>query len=123
MVAHREKVDLAEVLIRQACAKQGIGRDQLIIHADRDSSMTSKSVEFLLADLGITQSYSRPHVSNDNPYSKSQFKTFKYRPDFPGQRQIKPGSGGARPSVDATRGPHRLGAGLRISNLRSCLGW
>lgn len=83
MVASRESAGLAEVLIRQTCAKQGIARDQLTIHADRGSSMTSKPVAFLLADLGITQSHSRPHVSNDNPFSEAQFKTLKYRPDFP----------------------------------------
>ncbi len=85
MVANRESAALAEVLIRQTCAKQGIGRDQLTIHADRGSSMTSKPVAFLLADLGITQSHSRPHVSDDNPFSEAQFKTLKYRPDFLGQ--------------------------------------
>src|SRR6185312_10944983 len=85
MVASRESAALAEVLIRQTCAKQGIGRDQLTIHADRGSSMTSKPVAFLLADLGVTQSHSRPHVSDDNPYSEAQFKTLKYRPDFPGR--------------------------------------
>jgi putative transposase len=83
MVASRESAALAEVLIRQTCAKQGIGRGQLTVHADRGSSMTSKPVAFLLADLGVTQSHSRPHVSNDNPYSEAQFKTLKYRPDFP----------------------------------------
>jgi putative transposase len=83
MVATRESAALAEVLIRQTCAKQGIGRDQLTIHADRGSSMTSKPVAFLLADLGVTQSHSRPHISDDNPFSESQFKTLKYRPDFP----------------------------------------
>ena len=85
MVASRESAALAEVLIRQTVAKQDIGRDQLTIHADRGSSMTSKPVAFLLADLGVTQSHSRPHVSDDNPYSEAQFKTLKYRPDFPGQ--------------------------------------
>jgi putative transposase len=85
MVASRESAALAEVLIRQTCAKQGIGADQLTIHADRGSSMTSKPVAFLLADLGVTQSHSRPHVSDDNPFSESQFKTLKYRPDFPGR--------------------------------------
>jgi putative transposase len=85
MVASRESAKLADVLIRQTCAKQAIGRDQLTVHADRGSSMTSKPVAFLLADLGITQSHSRPHVSNDNPFSESQFKTLKYRPDFPGR--------------------------------------
>jgi putative transposase len=83
MVASRESAALAEVLIRQTCAKQGIEADQLTIHADRGSSMTSKPVALLLADLGITQSHSRPHVSDDNPFSESQFKTLKYRPDFP----------------------------------------
>ena len=83
MVATRESAALAEKLIAATCAKQGIGRDQLTIHADRGSSMTSKPVAFLLADLGVTQSHSRPHVSNDNPYSEAQFKTLKYRPGFP----------------------------------------
>jgi putative transposase len=85
MVAHRESAALAELLIRQTCTKQHIGADQLTIHADRGPSMTSKPVAFLLADLGITQSHSRPHVSNDNPFSESQFKTLKYQPDFPGR--------------------------------------
>jgi putative transposase len=85
MVASRESEQLADVLIRQTCAKQAIKRAQLTIHADRGSSMTSKTVTQLLVDLGVTQSHSRPHVSNDNPYSESQFKTLKYRPDFPGQ--------------------------------------
>jgi putative transposase len=83
MVATRESAALAEKLIADTCAKQDITRGQLAIHADRGSSMTSKPVAFLLADLGITQSHSRPHVSNDNPYSEAQFKTLKYRPDFP----------------------------------------
>ena len=83
MVASRESAALAEVLIRQTCTKQGIGANQLTIHADRGSSMTSKPVAFLVADLGVTQSHSRPHVSDDNPFSEAQFKTLKYRPDFP----------------------------------------
>jgi putative transposase len=83
MVATRESAPLAEVLIRQTLAKHGIQRKQLTIHADRGSSMTSKPVTFLLADLGVTQSHSRPHVSDDNPFSEAQFKTLKYRPDFP----------------------------------------
>jgi len=83
MVATCESAALAEKLIAATCAKQHISAGQLAIHADRGSSMTSKPVAFLLADLGITQSHSRPHVSNDNPYSESQFKTLKYRPDFP----------------------------------------
>ena len=85
MLAARESAVLAEKLISDTCAKQGISRGQLTIHADRGSSMTSKPVAFLLADLGITQSHSRPHVSNDNPFSEAQFKTLKYRPYFPGR--------------------------------------
>jgi putative transposase len=63
--------------------KQHVDRDQLTIHADNGSSMASKPVAFLLADLGVTKTHSRPHVSNDNPYSEAHFKTLKYRPDFP----------------------------------------
>ena len=83
MVASRESGTLARKLIEQSCEKQGIQSSQLSIHSDRGSSMTSKPVAFLLADLGITKSLSRPYVSNDNPYSESHFKTLKYRPDFP----------------------------------------
>ncbi len=83
MVATCESAALAEKLIAATCHKQGIGRGQLSIHADRGFSMTSKPVALLLADLGVTQSHSRPHVSNDNPYSEAQFKTLKYRPGFP----------------------------------------
>lgn len=83
MVAHREHADLAERLIAETIAKQDIPAGQLTLHADRGSSMTSKPVAFLLADLGVTKTHSRPHVSNDNPYSEAQFKTLKYRPGFP----------------------------------------
>jgi putative transposase len=83
MVASRESAVLAQKLIAGTCAKQGISRGQLAIHADRGSSMTSRPVALLLAGLGVTQSHSRPHVSNDNPYSEAQFKTLKYRPGFP----------------------------------------
>jgi len=83
MIAERESAVLAEELISQTCARQGIERGQLTIHADRGSAMTSKPVAFLLADLGVTKTHSRPHVSNDNPYSEAQFKTMKYRPDYP----------------------------------------
>ena len=83
MVAHRELAVLAKKLIEETCKKQGIEPGQLTIHADRGSSMTSKTVAFLMADLGVTKSHSRPSVSNDNPYSESQFKTMKYRPQFP----------------------------------------
>jgi putative transposase len=69
--------------IHETWPRQRIARDQLTIHADRGSAMTSKSVAFLLADLGITKTHRRPHVSNDNPFSEAQFKRLKYRPDFP----------------------------------------
>jgi putative transposase len=83
MVAHREQDALAKRLIEESCLKQQIQPDQLTIHADRGSSMTSKAVAHLLADLGVTKTHSRPHVSDDNPYSESQFKTLKYCPEFP----------------------------------------
>ena len=83
LVADAESSALAETLIRETCERQGIEPGQLTIHADRGSSMKSKPVAMLLADLGITKTHSRPHVSNDNPYSEAQFKTLKYRPDFP----------------------------------------
>ncbi len=83
MVAHRESATLAEKFISLTCARQGINPQQLTIHADRGSAMTSKPVALLLADLGVTKTHSRPHVSNDNPFSEAQFKTLKYRPDFP----------------------------------------
>ena len=83
MIAHRESAALAERLISETCERQGIQREQLTLHADRGTSMRSKAVALLLSDLGVTKSHSRPHVSNDNPFSESQFKTMKYRPDFP----------------------------------------
>lgn len=83
MIAERELASLAEELIAVTCIRQGIQPGQLTIHADRGSSMTSKPVAFLLADLGVTKTHSRPHVSNDNPFSESHFKTMKYRPDYP----------------------------------------
>jgi len=78
-----ESQEIAEELISQTCEKQNIVPGQLTIHADRGSSMTSKSVATLMADLGVIKSHSRPHVSNDNPYSEAQFKTMKYRPTYP----------------------------------------
>jgi putative transposase len=83
MVAHRESARLAQKLIAETCARQGIAPGALTLHADRGSSMTSKPVALLLADLGVTKTHSRPHVSNDNPFSEAQFKTLKYRPEFP----------------------------------------
>jgi putative transposase len=83
LIADCESASLAKQLIAETCAKQGIDLDQLILHSDRGSAMTSKTVALLLATLGVSKSHSRPHVSNDNPYSESQFKTMKYRPDYP----------------------------------------
>ena len=83
MLAHREQAELATKLIAETVEKQNVCEDKLIIHSDRGPSMTSHSVSQLLISLGVTKSHSRPHVSNDNPFSESQFKTMKYRPDFP----------------------------------------
>ena len=83
MVASRESAALGKRLIAEAAAKQNIRPGQVTLHADRGSPMTSKSLALLLADLGLTKSHSRPHVSDDNPFSEAQFKTVKYRPDFP----------------------------------------
>lgn len=83
LIAERESSTLAQRLIADSVDKHKIPPGQLTIHADRGTSMTSKPVAFLLADLGITKTHSRPQNSNDNPYSEAQFKTLKYRPDFP----------------------------------------
>jgi len=83
MVAHRESAELAKRLIAETLAKQGIEPGTLTLHADRGSSMKSKPVALMLSDLGVLKSHSRPHVSNDNPFSEAQFKTLKYRPAFP----------------------------------------
>ena len=82
-VQHQETALLAERLIAETLAKQQIPRDQLTIHADRGSAMRSKPVAFLLSDLGVTKTHSRPYTSTDNPYSEAHFKTLKYRPGFP----------------------------------------
>ncbi|MGH8471798.1 MAG: IS3 family transposase, partial [Gammaproteobacteria bacterium] len=83
MIAPQESAELAHTLIAATCDKEGIARGQLTLHADRGTSMRSKPVAMLLADLGVTKSHSRPHVSDDNPYSEAQFKTLKYQPYFP----------------------------------------
>ena len=83
MVAPRELAVLEKRLIEQRLGKQGVEQDHLVIHSDWGPSMTSKSVALLLADLGITKSLLQPHVSNGYPYSESQFKTLKYRQEFP----------------------------------------
>ena len=83
MIAPRESAELAEQLIAQTVAKQNIAPGELTLHADRGTSMRSRTVAELLLDLEVTKSHSRPYVSDDNPFSEAQFKTLKYRPDFP----------------------------------------
>ena len=83
MLASHESADLARRLIRETIEKEHVDADQLTIHSDRGPAMKSHTVAQLLATLGVTKSHSRPHVSNDNPFSESQFKTLKYRPEFP----------------------------------------
>lgn len=83
MVAPGESAELAGKLIRESVEKQGVVPGQLHIHADNGPSMSSKALALKLADLGVTKSHSRPYVSDDNPFSESQFKTMKYRPGFP----------------------------------------
>ncbi len=83
MIADGESATLAKQLIAATCEKQAITPDRLTLHADRGSSMKSKLVAQLLSDLGVTKTHSRPYTSDDNPFSEAQFKTLKYRPDFP----------------------------------------
>jgi putative transposase len=85
MVSPAETGELAEAFIADTLARHGINPNQLTLHADRGTSMTSKPVAQLLVDLGVARSHSRPHVSNDNPYSEANFKTLKYCPAFPGR--------------------------------------
>jgi len=83
MITTRETAELAEAFIAETCHQEGIRPDQLTLHADRGSAMTSKCVAELLSDLGVAKTHSRPHVSNDNPFSEAQFKTVKYHPTCP----------------------------------------
>lgn len=83
MLARNESARLGKQLLLEAYEKQNVQPGQLTVHADRGSAMISKSMALLLADLGVTRTHSRPHVSNDNPFSESHFKTLKYRPQFP----------------------------------------
>jgi len=85
VVSESERSGLASDFIEQTCSKQNIKPEQLTLHADRGPSMTSKLVANLLGDLGVTKTHNRPYVSDDNPYSESQFKTLKYCPEFPKQ--------------------------------------
>jgi len=113
-IQHRESAGVAEQLIAQAVSQQQIEAGQLTLHADRGSSMTSKPVAFLLADLGVTKTHSRPYTSSDNPYSEAQFKTLKYRPEFPGRfESIEQARSFGRPFFDWYNHQHRhSGIGL-----------
>jgi putative transposase len=82
-LAEYESADLAQQLIAESCRKQAIAREQLTLHADRGAAMIAKSLARFLSDLGVDKSHSRPHTPDDNPYSEAQFKTMKYRPDYP----------------------------------------
>jgi putative transposase len=83
MLAYRESAELGKRLIEQTIERQNLCPGTLTVHADRGPAMKSKVVALFLAELGVTKTHSRPSVSNDNPYSESQFKTMKYRPEFP----------------------------------------
>ena len=83
MVADRESAELAKQLLDETIRKYPIPAGQLTVHSDRGKVMRSKSVALLYADLGVAKSFSRPYVSDDNPFSESQFRTLKYRPNFP----------------------------------------
>jgi putative transposase len=83
MIAHQEGAELAKQFLEETIGKHQVPAGQLTIHADRGRVMRSKPVAFLMADLGVTKTHSRPYVSDDNPYSERQFRTLKYRPEFP----------------------------------------
>ena len=85
LVAGAENAGRARALIEETCEKYGIARDTLTLHSDRGSPMRAKTTAELFVDLGVAASFSRPRVSNDNPFSEAQFKTLKYRPEFPGR--------------------------------------
>jgi putative transposase len=113
-LAPRESGTLAQQLIAETCSKQSIVPGQLTVHADRGSSMKSKMVAQLLADLGVTKTHSRPYVSDDNPFSESQFRTMKYRPEFPERfGSIQDGRAFCRPFFDwYNTQHHHSGIGL-----------
>ncbi len=110
VIAERESTALAERLIRETVEKQNVQHGELTVHADRGPAMRSKPVAQLLADLGITKTHNRPHVSNDNPFSESQFKTLKYHPGFPDRfGSLEDGRAFARPFFDWYNHEHRHG--------------
>lgn len=82
-VADAESATLFKALFVETLAKHAVPPGQLTLHADRGGPMKAKATALLLADLGVTKSHSRPHTSNDNPFSEAHFKTLKYQPQFP----------------------------------------
>lgn len=83
LIAERESSELARLLVAESYQKQGVDPEQLTLHADRGPAMTSQSLAQLLGKLGVTKSHSRPYTPDDNPFSEAQFRTMKYRPDYP----------------------------------------
>jgi len=123
LIAEAESAVLAEKLLADTITKQVIDRDTLTIHADNGSSMASKPVAFLLADLGVTKTHSRPHTSNDNPYSESHFRTLKYRPDFPRHLRLHRRRPGVLPTL-LHLVQHRAPAFRhRLAHTRQCPLW
>jgi len=121
MIAERESEELAQELIRETCAKQGIQPGQLTLHADNGSAMIAKSVAQLLIDLEVVKSHSRPHVSDDNPYSEAQFKTLKYRPDYPERFGCLADARAWAQAFFAWYNQEHHHTGLDFSRLRSCI--
>ena len=113
-VQYRETAQLATALIEQAAEQHQITPEILTLHADRGAPQRAKPVAFLLADLGITKTHSRPYTSSDNPYSESNFKTLKYRPEFPARfNDIEHARSHCRAFVDWYNHAHRhSGIGL-----------
>lgn len=108
MLAAEESALLAEQLIAESCRKQGIGQNKLTLHADRGAPMTSKTLAQMLEDLGVAKSHSRPYTSNDNPFSEAQFKTMKYRPDYPDRfESMTAAQGWAQPFFHWYNNEHR----------------
>jgi len=90
LIAEHESAELVKHLMAETCAKQGIQPEQLTFHTDRARVMKAKSLAQLLIDLGVSKTFSRPYVPNDNPFSEACFKTLKYRPDYPDRFEALP---------------------------------
>ena len=119
-LAQQESGQLAQRLIRETCVKENIAEGQLTIHADRGTSMTSQTVAQLLAALGVVKSHSRPQVSNDNPFSESQFITLKYRPEFPQRFASYDHGPDVLPRVLPLVQPRASPLGPRVADVSDC---